>query len=169
MIHCCVFCFMACYSAPKCHFVFYRFARYYRDTDGQSYRYLYKVYGIRFDIMVSGQVNQAAALLICNTINIFFVVLSYLIYSFFQAGKFNIIPTVVNIGSGLALMGAVSDLLVIYRQTVLVCSYWLLSFLLWRFSVNWWQCHGHPMVIEVSSSHKLQRKSMPAIIEKQAG
>ncbi|XP_076867759.1 P2X purinoceptor 5 [Brachyhypopomus gauderio] len=66
----------------------FRFARYYRDTEGQIFRSLYKVYGIRFDIMVNG-----------------------------QAGKFNIIPTVVNIGSGLALMGAgvfFCDMILIY-------------------------------------------------------
>uniref|UniRef100_A0A4W4ELQ3 P2X purinoceptor n=1 Tax=Electrophorus electricus TaxID=8005 RepID=A0A4W4ELQ3_ELEEL len=63
------------------------FARYYRDTEGQTVRSLYKVYGIRFDIMVNG-----------------------------QAGKFNIIPTVVNIGSGLAVMGGVfiCDMILIY-------------------------------------------------------
>uniref|UniRef100_A0A8B9H5Z2 Purinergic receptor P2X, ligand-gated ion channel, 5 n=1 Tax=Astyanax mexicanus TaxID=7994 RepID=A0A8B9H5Z2_ASTMX len=65
--------------AILCFLLLCRFARYYRDSDGQTYRSLYKVYGIRFDIMVNG-----------------------------EAGKFSIIPTVVNIGSGLALMGAVT-------------------------------------------------------------
>ncbi|KAJ8275780.1 hypothetical protein COCON_G00075320 [Conger conger] len=55
----------------------FRYARYYKDGAGQTYRTLFKVYGIRIDIMVTG-----------------------------EAGKFNIIPTIVNIGSGLALMGA---------------------------------------------------------------
>uniref|UniRef100_A0A8C7LTE0 P2X purinoceptor n=1 Tax=Oncorhynchus mykiss TaxID=8022 RepID=A0A8C7LTE0_ONCMY len=54
----------------------FRYARYYKDEAGESYRTLYKVYGIRFDIMVNG-----------------------------RAGKFNIIPTVIAIGSGLAIMG----------------------------------------------------------------
>ncbi|KAL0994411.1 hypothetical protein UPYG_G00121870 [Umbra pygmaea] len=54
----------------------FRYARYYKDETGASYRNLYKVYGIRFDIMVNG-----------------------------RAGKFNIIPTVIAIGSGLAIMG----------------------------------------------------------------
>ncbi|XP_058239617.1 P2X purinoceptor 5 isoform X2 [Hemibagrus wyckioides] len=54
----------------------FRFARYYKDTEGNAYRSLFKVYGIRFDILVNG-----------------------------EAGKFSIIPTVVNIGSGVALMG----------------------------------------------------------------
>ncbi|KAL7838105.1 hypothetical protein AOLI_G00265090 [Acnodon oligacanthus] len=69
----------------------FRFARYYKDADGQTYRSLYKVYGIRFDIMVNG-----------------------------QAGKFNIIPTVVNIGSGFALMGAgvfVCDVILLYMMS----------------------------------------------------
>lgn len=34
--------------------------------------------------------------------------LTHLVVSASQAGKFSIIPTVINIGSGLALMGAVS-------------------------------------------------------------
>uniref|UniRef100_A0A3P9AKF7 P2X purinoceptor n=1 Tax=Esox lucius TaxID=8010 RepID=A0A3P9AKF7_ESOLU len=54
----------------------FRYARYYKDETGNSYRTLYKVYGIRFDIMVNG-----------------------------RAGKFNIIPTVIAIGSGFAIMG----------------------------------------------------------------
>ncbi|KAJ7997087.1 hypothetical protein DPEC_G00225280 [Dallia pectoralis] len=54
----------------------FRYARYYKDETGDSYRTIYKVYGIRFDIMVNG-----------------------------RAGKFNIIPTVIAIGSGLAIMG----------------------------------------------------------------
>uniref|UniRef100_A0A8C9WJL0 P2X purinoceptor n=1 Tax=Scleropages formosus TaxID=113540 RepID=A0A8C9WJL0_SCLFO len=57
----------------------FRNARYYKNSAGQTYRSLLKVYGIRFDILVHG-----------------------------KAGKFNIIPTLINIGSGLALMGAVS-------------------------------------------------------------
>lgn len=34
----------------------YRYARYYKDQNGETYRTLYKVYGIRFDIMINGQV-----------------------------------------------------------------------------------------------------------------
>ncbi|XP_078536076.1 P2X purinoceptor 5 [Lissotriton helveticus] len=66
----------------------FRFAKYYRDADGKDYRTLIKAYGIRFDVMVNG-----------------------------KAGKFNIIPTVINIGSGLALMGAGAffcDLVLLY-------------------------------------------------------
>ncbi|XP_035636142.1 P2X purinoceptor 5-like isoform X3 [Oncorhynchus keta] len=33
----------------------FRYARYYKDEAGESYRTLYKVYGIRFDIMVNGR------------------------------------------------------------------------------------------------------------------
>uniref|UniRef100_A0A8C7RWP6 P2X purinoceptor n=1 Tax=Oncorhynchus mykiss TaxID=8022 RepID=A0A8C7RWP6_ONCMY len=57
----------------------FRYARYYKDEAGESFRTLYKVYGIRFDIMVNG-----------------------------RAGKFNIIPTVIAIGTGFAIMGMVS-------------------------------------------------------------
>ncbi|XP_040388738.1 P2X purinoceptor 5 isoform X3 [Cygnus olor] len=66
----------------------FRFAKYYRDAEGVDYRTLFKAYGIRFDVMVNG-----------------------------KAGKFNIIPTVINIGSGLALMGAGAffcDLVLLY-------------------------------------------------------
>ncbi|XP_021510303.1 P2X purinoceptor 5 [Meriones unguiculatus] len=66
----------------------FRFARYYRDPNGVEFRDLMKAYGIRFDVIVNG-----------------------------KAGKFNIIPTVINIGSGLALMGAGAffcDLVLIY-------------------------------------------------------
>ncbi|XP_067294442.1 P2X purinoceptor 5 [Pseudorasbora parva] len=68
----------------------FRFARYYNDAAGQTYRNLFKVYGIRFDILVSG-----------------------------KAGKFSIIPTVINIGSGLALMGAgvfACDMILLYMM-----------------------------------------------------
>uniref|UniRef100_A0A8B9H5V1 Purinergic receptor P2X, ligand-gated ion channel, 5 n=1 Tax=Astyanax mexicanus TaxID=7994 RepID=A0A8B9H5V1_ASTMX len=77
--------------AILCFLLLCRFARYYRDSDGQTYRSLYKVYGIRFDIMVNG-----------------------------EAGKFSIIPTVVNIGSGLALMGAgvfICDMILLYMMS----------------------------------------------------
>ncbi|XP_074869745.1 P2X purinoceptor 5 isoform X5 [Carettochelys insculpta] len=66
----------------------FRFAKYYRDGAGVEYRTLIKAYGIRFDVMVNG-----------------------------KAGKFNIIPTIINVGSGLALMGAGAffcDLVLLY-------------------------------------------------------
>ncbi|KAM6946014.1 P2X purinoceptor 5-like [Aplochiton taeniatus] len=66
----------------------FRHVRYYKNAAGETYRSLFKVYGIRFDIMVHG-----------------------------EAGKFSIIPTIINIGSGLALMGAgafVCDMFLLY-------------------------------------------------------
>uniref|UniRef100_A0A6I8P627 P2X purinoceptor n=1 Tax=Ornithorhynchus anatinus TaxID=9258 RepID=A0A6I8P627_ORNAN len=66
----------------------FRYAKYYRDDRGVEFRTLIKAYGIRFDIMVNG-----------------------------KAGKFNIIPTVINLASGVALMGAGAffcDLVLIY-------------------------------------------------------
>uniref|UniRef100_A0A5F9C6G0 P2X purinoceptor n=1 Tax=Oryctolagus cuniculus TaxID=9986 RepID=A0A5F9C6G0_RABIT len=57
----------------------FRFAKYYRDAAGVEFRILMKAYGIRFDVLVNG-----------------------------KAGKFNIIPTVINLASGVALMSAVS-------------------------------------------------------------
>ncbi|XP_067102117.1 purinergic receptor P2X, ligand-gated ion channel, 8 [Osmerus mordax] len=66
----------------------FRHARYYKNAAGESYRTLFKVYGVRLDIMVNG-----------------------------KAGKFSIIPTVINIGSGVALMGAgvfLCDMVLLY-------------------------------------------------------
>ncbi|XP_077015920.1 P2X purinoceptor 4 [Tamandua tetradactyla] len=59
----------------------FRFAKYYNDLSGSEYRTLVKAYGIRFDIIVFG-----------------------------KAGKFGIIPTLINIGSGLALLGVATVL-----------------------------------------------------------
>ncbi|XP_031429188.1 P2X purinoceptor 5-like [Clupea harengus] len=66
----------------------FRYARYYKNATGHDYRTLYKVYGIRLDIMVHG-----------------------------KAGEFSIIPTLVKIGSGIALLGAgtfLCDLVLLY-------------------------------------------------------
>nr|XP_026249714.1 P2X purinoceptor 5 isoform X1 [Urocitellus parryii] len=66
----------------------FRFARYFRDSAGAEFRTLIKAYGIRFDVIVNG-----------------------------KAGKFSIIPTIINVGSGVALMGAGAffcDLVLIY-------------------------------------------------------
>ncbi|KAK2110528.1 P2X purinoceptor 5 [Saguinus oedipus] len=70
----------------------FRFAKYYRDASGVEFRTLIKAYGIRFDVMVNGKVCGFS----CSEAG--------------QggAGKFSIIPTVINLGSGVALMGAVS-------------------------------------------------------------
>ncbi|XP_042288247.1 P2X purinoceptor 5 [Thunnus maccoyii] len=68
----------------------FRYARYYKDQNGTTNRTLFKVYGIRFDIMVIG-----------------------------QAGKFNIVPTVIAIGSGVALLGAgafACDMILLYMM-----------------------------------------------------
>ncbi|NXM01929.1 P2RX4 protein, partial [Tyrannus savana] len=54
----------------------FRFAKYYKNSDGIESRTLVKAYGIRFHIVVFG-----------------------------KAGKFDVIPTMINIGSGLALFG----------------------------------------------------------------
>ncbi|KAJ0063634.1 hypothetical protein NL108_004481, partial [Boleophthalmus pectinirostris] len=55
----------------------FRHTRYFKHHTGEIHRSLFKVYGVRFNIMVHG-----------------------------KAGKFSIIPTAINVGSGLALMGA---------------------------------------------------------------
>ncbi|XP_053328814.1 P2X purinoceptor 4 [Spea bombifrons] len=59
----------------------FRFAKYYKNSNDVESRTLMKVYGIRFDILVFG-----------------------------TAGKFDIIPTMINIGSGLALFGVATVL-----------------------------------------------------------
>uniref|UniRef100_A0A669EJ64 Uncharacterized protein n=1 Tax=Oreochromis niloticus TaxID=8128 RepID=A0A669EJ64_ORENI len=69
----------------------FRHARYFKNAAGESYRSLYKVYGIRFHILVHG-----------------------------KAGKFAIVPLVINIGSGLAVMGAGTffcDIVLLYLTT----------------------------------------------------
>ncbi|XP_061916002.1 P2X purinoceptor 5-like isoform X1 [Entelurus aequoreus] len=66
----------------------FRHARYYKNAAGESYRSLFKVYGVRFNIMVNG-----------------------------RAGMFSIVPTAINVGSGLALMGAgvfLCDMILLY-------------------------------------------------------
>ncbi|KAG8452009.1 hypothetical protein GDO86_003984 [Hymenochirus boettgeri] len=65
----------------------FRQARYYKE-DGVNKRTLYKVFGIRFDILVNG-----------------------------QGGKFDIIPTMTTIGSGIGIFGVatvVCDLLLLH-------------------------------------------------------
>ncbi|XP_048677742.1 P2X purinoceptor 4-like isoform X5 [Caretta caretta] len=79
----------------------FRFAKYYKDASGTDSRTLIKAYGIRFDIMVFGKV----ALCFLN------------LMVFGKAGKFDIIPTMINIGSGLALFGVATvlcDIVVLY-------------------------------------------------------
>ncbi|XP_070685236.1 P2X purinoceptor 5-like isoform X2 [Pempheris klunzingeri] len=55
----------------------FRHTRYFKNAAGETYRSLFKVYGVRFNIMVHG-----------------------------KAGMFSIIPTAINVASGLALLGA---------------------------------------------------------------
>lgn len=97
-----------------------RFAKYYNDPTGAEHRTLTKAYGIRFDIIVFGKVAWPPSsllgwpgaggpllslhLLLPTPVATFFSSSRHL-----QAGKFDIIPTMINIGSGLALLGVVSD------------------------------------------------------------
>ncbi|XP_005988644.1 P2X purinoceptor 1 isoform X1 [Latimeria chalumnae] len=59
----------------------FRYAKYYQDTNGTERRTLFKVFGIRFDILVHG-----------------------------KAGKFDIIPTMTTIGSGVGIFGVATVL-----------------------------------------------------------
>nr|XP_023664080.1 P2X purinoceptor 4 isoform X1 [Paramormyrops kingsleyae] len=67
----------------------FRFAKYYSDGEVET-RTLIKAFGIRFDVMVFG-----------------------------KAGKFNIVPMLLNVGAGLALMGLVT----------VVCDWIVLTFM----------------------------------------
>uniref|UniRef100_A0A8C8MH72 P2X purinoceptor n=1 Tax=Oncorhynchus tshawytscha TaxID=74940 RepID=A0A8C8MH72_ONCTS len=58
----------------------FRFAKYYKTTDGRETRTLIKAYGIRFDVIVFG-----------------------------TAGKFNMVPTIVNVGAALTFLSLVSS------------------------------------------------------------
>ncbi|XP_035246971.1 P2X purinoceptor 4a isoform X1 [Anguilla anguilla] len=68
----------------------FRFAKYYRTADDVEVRTLIKGFGIRFDVMVFG-----------------------------KAGKFSIVPMLLNIGAGLALLGLVT----------IVCDWVVLTFM----------------------------------------
>ncbi|KAG9487733.1 hypothetical protein GDO78_007497 [Eleutherodactylus coqui] len=59
----------------------FRFAKFFKDSSNVESRTLMKIYGIRFDVLVFG-----------------------------TAGKFDIIPTMINIGSGVALLGVATVL-----------------------------------------------------------
>lgn len=102
-----------------------RFAKYYRDEAGVEFRTLMKAYGIRFDIMVNGRVCElrlplggwagpgwgrpvGKALGGVPRDPAVHLPPSPCLVSLLQAGKFNIIPTVINVASGVALMGVVS-------------------------------------------------------------
>uniref|UniRef100_A0A3B4AE42 Uncharacterized protein n=1 Tax=Periophthalmus magnuspinnatus TaxID=409849 RepID=A0A3B4AE42_9GOBI len=54
----------------------FRFARYYKSDNGTEYRTLYKVFAIRFDVMVTG-----------------------------NAGKFDMVPTLINVVAALTCLG----------------------------------------------------------------
>uniref|UniRef100_A0A3Q3QT39 Uncharacterized protein n=1 Tax=Monopterus albus TaxID=43700 RepID=A0A3Q3QT39_MONAL len=47
----------------------FRYARYYKDQNGETYRTLYKVYGIRFDIMINGQGAFACDMILLYMMN----------------------------------------------------------------------------------------------------
>uniref|UniRef100_A0A4W5MVE2 P2X purinoceptor n=1 Tax=Hucho hucho TaxID=62062 RepID=A0A4W5MVE2_9TELE len=64
------------FNLPHFWYSHNRHARYYKNESGEVYRTQFKVYGIRINIMVHG-----------------------------KAGKFCIIPTIINTGSGLACIG----------------------------------------------------------------
>ncbi|KAL0583749.1 P2X purinoceptor 5 [Plecturocebus cupreus] len=98
----------------------FRFAKYYRDAAGVEFRTLIKAYGIRFDVMVNGKVCVGSPVLRLGGVGPGDPAVrpaAFTGLSVFQAGKLSIIPTVINLGSGVALMGAGAffcDLVLIY-------------------------------------------------------
>lgn len=94
-----------------------RTASYYWDLQRQHYRSLLKLYGIRFDISVHGQVAcslvlPAALLLQPHSSPVGSSQPSLCLLTstpcFPQAGKFGIIPAAVSFGTGIAFFGTVS-------------------------------------------------------------
>lgn len=84
-----------------------------------EFRTLIKAYGIRFDVLVNGRVSELRLPLggwagpgrgrhAGRDPAIHLLPHPALSLSVLQAGKFNIIPTIINVGSGVALMGVVS-------------------------------------------------------------
>ncbi|OBS79092.1 hypothetical protein A6R68_18500 [Neotoma lepida] len=99
----------------------FRFAKYYRDLTGNEQRTLIKAYGIRFDIIVFGKVGPPLNLSGRSLPPSYFLQSppsEHLFSSYLtQAGKFDIIPTMINVGSGLALLGVATvlcDVIVLY-------------------------------------------------------
>lgn len=120
-----------CCALPSHLLPFPRFAKYYNDLTGTEHRTLIKAFGIRFDIIVFGKVAGPPAphpdpashssgwargeVSSPDSLPALYPPLSQFPHSPphpdpLQAGKFDIIPTMINIGSGLALLGVVSDL-----------------------------------------------------------
>ncbi|KAK2102775.1 P2X purinoceptor 4 [Saguinus oedipus] len=92
----------------------FRFAKYYKDLAGNEQRTLIKAYGIRFDIIVFGKVARATGSppsLPQGTRGLSLPPREH-------AGKFDVIPTMINIGSGLALLGMVSGLAPAFTLTM---------------------------------------------------
>ena len=68
-----------------CFVSVHRFARFYKDENGNETRTLFKAYGIKFILTLQG-----------------------------KAGKFSVVPLLLNIGSGLAILSIVSKSFFIY-------------------------------------------------------
>lgn len=83
-----------------------RFAKYYQTPDGKETRTLIKAYGIRFNVIVFGTVRLHKSHLKHFILHIIsFIIPRFLIL---QAGKFGIVPTIINLAAALALLSLVS-------------------------------------------------------------
>lgn len=83
-----------------------RFAKYY-NRHGVDSRTLIKAYGIRLDVIVHGHVRIPVFLLQLGVASINF---HYIVsHSFFQAGKFSPIPTIISTVTAMTSVGIVSN------------------------------------------------------------
>ncbi|TRZ02222.1 hypothetical protein DNTS_030445, partial [Danionella cerebrum] len=73
----------------------FRYAKYYKNSENVETRTLIKAFGIRFEVIVFGMVGLHV----------------------FYAGKFNIVPTIVNLGAALALLNLAK----------LICDWFMLT------------------------------------------
>lgn len=87
-----------------------RFAKYYQTLDGKETRTLIKAYGIRFDVIVFGTVSLHKSYL--KRFNLHLISFKIPPFLILQAGKFGIVPTIINLAAALALLSLVSSLIV---------------------------------------------------------
>lgn len=92
----------------------FRYAKYYVE-DKLEKRTLMKVFGVRIDIIVHGRVSIFFLWVIYKEITAH-AHFNLCLHFFSQAGKFDIIPTLTAIGSGVGIFGVVSDVLALQQQ-----------------------------------------------------
>ena len=93
----------------------FRYAKYYQDENGTEYRTLHKAFAIRFDILVTGKVSVFVFVCVPTCLPILTLVVHGVCFArgtdgFFKAGKFNTVPTLINIVAAFTSVGLVSRL-----------------------------------------------------------